>query len=422
METEDEMTPDEPISIRKLLEPFFSANKGAEGIEQNNVLLIGRPWNDKSLKLHVTQDADLIAALNSVYLPPMLYGIWHRVSKDIEFVYTPLSKDGELVKRSFEMFYDGRMIQCEWAKPSKALIQLAFASRPVETEISDTNYRNLLEFQRGMIYRVNRKDSLPAEIGPPLSFWIRNIDWDADKVRRLCQHVNFYMRYYDRETPFILLTEETPEPHEVTLPRYPYGTFPPKLTGFSSNSHMLDLWSITTETFDPFRRFLHSYQILEYFAHYYISAKIKDEVRKLMVRPDAVSHIEEVTTQVIDALTPGLQDDKAKLEGMLRECVEPSAVWQVIEPYRSYFDKPIAFDGGFIQDALINKEDQLTDFVKNWPAKFVAKLEALRNHVAHSRERRHTTNVAPTLSAQERLVPWAAVVLRAAEEVMIYQK
>src|SRR5579871_3256111 len=108
MEKPDEATPQEQISLKVQLEPFFSANKLSEAIEQNDSLLIGRPWNDESLRLRVTQDAmgtGLISSLNSVYLPPTYCGIWHTDTKDMEFIWNPLSKDKDLVGRRFEFHY-----------------------------------------------------------------------------------------------------------------------------------------------------------------------------------------------------------------------------------------------------------------------------------------------------------------------------
>lgn len=407
------------------LDPFFSLNPISEHKEAEGSLLIALPWNDPTVRIAVKQkDEGLIEALNSVYLPPSLCAFWHKDTKDIEFVWLPVTADTELQNRSFEINFEGRIIKCEWDISSERLIKIAEVAMMATFLPEQSNYRNLISFQRALNYRRRHEranEKIPG-ISQPLSFWIRNVDWDQDVITRMCKHVNFYMRYYDTESPIVLIVEEMPKPLYVKTARFPHGNFPSHLNLRSIDPYVLDLWLAAVTVDDPFRKFLHSYQIIEYFSHYYITDKVKEEIRKLLIKPDALNQIDKLTSQVVDAMTFSFVDYQSKLNQLIQECVNPENLWPVADLHRGTFCKPIIFDGGFVQEALIGEKDQMTDFTKAWPATFVKRLDSLRNVLAHAREKRHATGIAPTRSNHDLLRPWADLTLHVASEVIIYHK
>ncbi len=420
MSSSDDIPPETPVSLQTQLDSFFVANSLAEPHLQDDTLQIKLPWNDPSLIIKViSSDNDLIDALNAVFLPPPFCALWHRDTNDIEFIAGFIT-DQDLINRKFDIRYDGQIVTCEWGLPSGRLDIISHAIQPVKAVKTESNYRNIGDIANGIDLQNEHPEI--ETVGRPLSFWLRNVAGSLEDSVRLCQHINFYMRFYDTKTPFINILEESVKQQSTTPARYLRGVFPTSLTGFKIDPYVLDLWFTALKTNDPFRKFLHSYQILEYYGFYFIKNDVTEGVRRILLKPDAISRIDEVTLQVINEMSKNNMEDVHKLRAVLRECIDPSTLWDVVAENRDMFINPINFDGGFILEALITDKATRETFSSNWHDMFGPRLESLRNHIAHAREKRHSTSISPTAANSVRLLPWAILTLRAAEEVMVYPK
>ena len=357
MDTSDGTPPEIPVSTKTKLEPFFVANPSTEAHEQDNKLQIKLPWNDASLIITVEQNnSELVEVLNMLHLPPAFQAIKHLDTNDIEFIAGFIG-DKELISRSFDIHYDNAIIRCEWADPSTRAIAVSRACSAIEAMSTQSDLRNT----QNLISNIEFLRQYPKfnEIGRIQSFWIRNVDKNAQDTVLLCQHINFYMRYFDILSPYITIVEEEPQ-RTIGIPnRYPRGTFPSELTAFKIEAYPVDLWFIATKTTDPLRKFLHSFQILEYYAFYYLKNEIAEAFRKIVLKPGSISRLDEVASQLLELMSKNNMEDGPKLEAIIKEWIDPKALWSVIQAHRDVFMAPINFDGGFVIEALITDK---TDF------------------------------------------------------------
>lgn len=408
-------------SLIERLAPFKESNPKAEVVRVGDRVEIRRPWDDASIMFSIGDgQQDVVDVLNSVYLPPPYSAIWHKDSKDIEFIYTSLPLVSTLIKRSFGFFYQNQEIICEYSPASERLIALSKMSKFTRMETTSA-YRNLHSFQAGIKYRDEGNKPLDG-FGLPTSFWIRNVDWNDEYISELCKHINFYMRYYDRETPCIAMHQNVPDALG-TPDRYVHGAFPSTIRAKSLSPDLLDLIAICGETSDPIRRIMHSYQILEYVAHYYTKNDVFRKIRRLLLSPDAIDRIDSVLEDSIDAITIWVKDDDQRMKAVIKDYIEPDSLWTVIEQYKGVFSQDIIFDGGHSQGALIQPTTTLKDFGNpGWADGFFSKWKTLRNLVVHARESRHNSRISPTEANIELLRPWALLSMTAAEQLIIYRE
>src|SRR5262249_51100245 len=148
----------------------------------------------------------------------------------------------------------------------------------------------------------------------PISFWVRAVNLSEEELPIFARHLNFYMRFFDRESPTILIHEKDLGSRNVpTGARYPQGPFPTTIVGRVIDPYLLALWETATQVPDPFREFLHGYQILEYAAFYHTHEGVIHQVRRVLQSPDVFSRIDQVVHDILDAVAPDRQQDDAKL-------------------------------------------------------------------------------------------------------------
>src|SRR5262249_10205398 len=159
----------------------------------------------------------------------------------------------------------------EWGLASKELLAVASSYR-LEPTVGESIHRNLDPF---LIYffHLKTEPDAAAKMPPPKSFWVRGLmSWEEAKVIELARHINYYAMRFDRQTPHILVHE--PQASTAASPekiiRYPFGdSFPPVIVARQLDSYLLTIWEAARSP-DPFKKFLHAYQILEYVAFYYL--------------------------------------------------------------------------------------------------------------------------------------------------------
>lgn len=408
-------------AIREQLGPFFSNNAEASfttGDTGASQAAIASPWGDASVVLGVrSTDAGLIAALNSVRLPARFSAIWHLDTRDFEVIFTTALADKQLYGRSFTFRYDGSAFLCEFAPASDRLLRIADAFILAET-VSDTNYRNLVNFlPLRMLEQLNQDDT--ASLPPPISFWIRKLDCDENQLVDLASVLNFNMHYFDRRTPRILIHDASP-PKSIqnATSRYPTGSFPPELIGRDLDPYLLSLWSSALSG-SPRLQFLYCYQILEYAAFYYVKEETRQVVRRILVKPESYVNTDEAVRLMVDAISEDRVNDDQKIQNVIQQLVDPQTVWREIELQKSSFSSATLFEGGFQLSAFIEAGWGLNDFSKMWIPKYPFSLRMIRNALVHAREQRMTTVIAPTTANDERLRPWIPAITATAMQVIL---
>lgn len=410
------MTTDhDPIRIQ--LDTFLSNNPEAEYGKDEKGAVIKRPWGDTTIELRIPEKPEeLVAALNKVILPPRFTAIWHSDSQDLEVIWTAVPVDAEIRARSFEFHFRDSCYACNFGDSSQRLLCIADASRPIGPA-NYTSHRNLGSFYS--FVRRSRKEGGSPPQGLPTSYWIRKIQWDENLVIELSHHLNFYMRYFDRRSPTVLVHEDIKDEGKENSLRYPFESFPAKIMSRNLDIYLLRLWESTITTTDPFLRFLYNYQILEYIAFYYIQDEILEKLKRILTAPETPCRPSVASTQILNAVVDSKMTDEQKIQAVIKELVDPEAVWKEIEPHLSYFSMETQFDGGLTIPPLVKSNWTFQDFKIMWAPHFSEALTKLRNALVHARERRMVGVIAPTKANSNRIRPWLGPITMAAMQAMV---
>jgi hypothetical protein len=400
--------PDAPAFLAQ----FLAHNSSARCRQHGDVWEILGPWNDATVSLRVREtDTQLVEALNAVHLPPRFTALWHLDSRHMEVIWTFLPAGSEYPGRRLEFRFKDRIYKCEFAKASDRLMQIATSARPVDSP-SATLYRNLLNLAI---------TPPPPGQWSPVSFWIYEVDWNEDEIVDMVRHLNFYMKYFDRVSPHILIHEEPrAAPLSSTPVRFIAGSFPEAIAARQLDPHLLGLWESTLEAADIFRRFLYNYQILEYAAFYHVREGVFQTIKRVISSPDAPTRVSDAARQILDAVVDYRVDDETKLVEVVRQIVDPVILWSEIEANRDFFSRDLEFAGGFALTGLIRTGWGLEDFKAAWIPKFPDSLRWLRNGLVHAREARVVKTIMHTRENYEKLRPWASLASLAANQVMVF--
>jgi hypothetical protein len=402
----------------------FEANNPEVALsEDGSAFVIDKPWADDTVSIRVPREAStLIDAINAIRLPPRLTAIWHLDTRDLEFIFGPLRITDALRQRNFTVVYKGQQYECGYGDASDRLELIGGASRPVGPP-SATEHRNIAAFRTfGRMKRLAEESGRPFEMRQT-TFWIRNVLLSETDIPDLARHLNFYMFYFDRQSPRISLHEESlPRAQRQKLNRYPFGPFPKTIAATSLDPYLLALWDTATTAPDPIRRFLYSYQILEYGAFYFVRDDMTRAVRRLLAAPDLTDRLDEVSRQVLDLIADDKASDEAKLVSLVQQTVDPAYIWSEIEPRAELFAESTVFEGGLTLPALIKQGWSLDDFKTAWIPKLPDALRRLRNGVVHAREQRQSKCVMPSRTNQALMLPWSAVALATANQVVVYAR
>ena len=355
-------------------------------------------------------------------LPPRFTAIWHEGTREFEVIYTVLTKGNYLLDRRFDFRFKGICYHCSFEASSERLRSIARKARPSGNP-SGSDFRNLQLYYRFEHALEERPDAAFVKDGRPTSFWIRGIDdYDDDRIGDLVRHLNFYMSYFDKDTPVILIHEEAVASNKAdALHPSPIGYFPETLSGQDIDQHLLILWE-SARIGDPFLRFIHYYQILEYAGFYYVKDQVRREVERAIAAPDAMARPEKVAEQVLDAISEEKRTDEQKINAMIEECVDLQEMWDVLDGSLADFSKEVKLDGGFILPALVSASTGREDFVQSWNRQFPGALHRVRNALVHARESRQSTMIAPTTANHARLFPWLLPLSQTAARVMLYSR
>jgi hypothetical protein len=250
------------------------------------------------------------------------------------------------------------------------------------------------------------------------SFWISGLDWDESEVLNICQHLNFYIRYCDPTAPIVIFHE----PEEVPIPTTTtalFDTFPTVLSGRQLDPFLLKLWESTVGA-DPFRKYLHYYQILEYASFYFLKDDAVLKIKKILAAPDLPCRSAEAARAILEMSAETQMSDEQKLVQVVQRFAEPANVWKAISANLTFFSTAIEFEGGFTLEPLVRTGWKLDDFKAAWIPSYPDKLRLIRNAMVHAREKRMARVILPTAKNYQRLRMWIQPLQTTAMEVMMY--
>lgn len=233
--------------VRQELEPFFkrhpSSSLGRVHKGDETLLAISSPWGDPTLVTLVGDKPDELArVLNEVHLPERLSAVWHLDSKDLEVIWTAYKlsdSQRELIDRSFTFQFRKRSFECEFGSSSDRLLAIAAATVP-GTNPSGTFFRNLTSFRAWA--ESDQEERRLGFLDKPRSFWIKGADLTETQLLELIEHINFYMTYFDSNSPSVLvhhLDEGGAKPKK----RYVRGKFPKRISARVLDENLLSFWA-----------------------------------------------------------------------------------------------------------------------------------------------------------------------------------
>lgn len=416
-----ELTEDTAKLLTDKLDYFFKINPAARLESGKERFFIANPWDDDTVTFEVDpNDEGLIDALNNLILPPNLSAVYHIDTQIFEFIFRVEKEDDPMWSRNFEFIFNGNTFPCKYGKSSERLMHLARVSQ-LKQAPSPTEHRNL---------RMHRDYCDPAQISPaavryfekrkPMSFFLGPIKVEnTDHILNLARHLNFYMYFFDRETPQIVIhrpADIAANFNETTQEN----VFPTSIIGAEIDTYMLDLWTSASIAGGRLA-FLYYYQMLEYAAFYFIEDQVKLRVEKILRQPNILSSMDTCLAQVVDEIVDYKLSDEAKLTAVVKRTTDPNKVWTVIEQYKSEFIQSLSFDGGFTIEPFIKESWSADDFATMWIPKLPDKLRHIRNALVHSRESRMGQVIAPTRANSARIMPWVKVIEEIACQVAIFR-
>jgi hypothetical protein len=408
------------VAAQALLQPFLDNNtlSAVDEIDvdgETKILAIKAPWGEESFVLHLSNEAEQLAqALNHVFLPERLTAVYHRDTKDLEFIWTArkLSQNWEEVDdRRFDFVRGDRTYRCEFARSSERVVRIAKHFTPVLSG-APVGYRNMISF-----HAWNHLEPTDARRGEPRSFWIRNVDWNEDDILDLVSHLNFYMTYYDHLSPTIVVHSPKSAQIAAARSRYVHGPFPSRIDSKPLDDVLLLTWEASRDG-DAARKYLYSYRVIEFASYSYMEISARTEVRRLLAAPHALHDIRVVADAVAAAVQKAKLDDVAKFNAVLADIVSPNLIWAEICRNLPAFTEKVLFDGGYELQRLMAPGARETDFSMKL---FGDTLRAIRNALAHGRDQRSAQVIAPTIRNFELLAPWASVASVAAGEIILYR-
>ena len=409
-----------------MLKPFLANNSGitvrALNLSGTSYAVLYNLWSDPSVAAVVPQtNTDLIKALNNVYLPPRYSAIYHKRTRKLEVIWTAYALPEEhrdTVGRQFDLTVNGVERHCQFGPSSNRLLTIAAASAPIG--VSDTDFRNLRSF---LSYsEKTEEDEKLGTFGDPISFWIENVTWDDEEILSLVRHVNFYLRYYDAESPFIVI--HPLKPGVTVNPRTRYFDavgFPAKIDSPDLDPSLLVLWGASFGTTRS-ANFLNFFRIIEYVAFQFTQERARAEIRDIIKRPHVRADVDRATREVLLVMRSlNRQREQDRIRTFIAETISPNLIWREVSQNEEFFRQPTTFEGGLVIDALIGPKDTEETFLKAGVERFAGAIIDIRNAMAHGKDTVSHKTMLPTSYNFDLLDPWINLVSVAAGQVVLFE-
>jgi len=401
-----------------MLENFQNNNSTVLIENKGETVLISNAWEDNSLEL-VIRTADL-SYLEDIVLYKEFAAIYFKSSKTFEFIFDVIDKNSEVIGRNFKFSFKGNQYRAEYKAPTK-VFEIIAKSFLKKTDESVSDYRNLKRFKKYYDYLETKEDKSKISNYTPVNFFIQGDSLSlltTSELISLFKHVNFYMNYYDRNTPFIVIFDEdkmytSDEHNNPTL------AFPKEINICQIDNTLLDLFQ-TAKTANSVRlKYLFYYQVLEYCSYYYLKDELRHKLKMIVKQPDLVSDSDKYVQKLIDELKDSIKNDRDELqmERVITSYCNYDDIKNELLANGDFFTKELQFDGGFILKKLFNKVEDINNPPTDILTSIRARIDKLRNVMVHVRESRENKVILPTRHNTDLLIPYMFLIRRIAEVV-----
>ena len=394
-------------------------NPPIEIVEETEHININSMWEDNSFMCRLERKTDFSLFAN-VKFPKELSAIFHKNGDpSLEFIYFPLKKGDAIIERNFTFYYKNKEFRASFKEPTKLFQIIANGFRRLTD--SDTFYRNLTNFYD--FYRKEKPKNMQSfyENRIPINFFIEGDFSEIEKdFISFAKYVNFYMNYFDRKTPRLIIHEKE-EIEEYNLPcNYAKNKdFPKTITFFDIDPVLIDLFYVARETDNVRQKFIFYFQVLEYCAYYHLNDDLKKRLKNIIKTPDLLNSPNKYSSLLIEEFKDHFKqnDDSKKLDCLLKEFCDWNDIKNEIECNKEYFSKELEFDGGFIIKALISEKNTTDLEPSNIIKSIKDNVEKIRNVLVHIRESRENKVIFPTNKNNGLLIPYLYLVQRLAETI-----
>lgn len=431
----------ELLEINKImnlhLEQLVTNNPSVEIIEDEEFYNLKNLWTDETFSFKYPKDTDF-SDLEEIELPNELSAIFHKKTQTLEFIYAPLLETVPLLARKTSFFYNGLEFKSEFKEPTNSLIFLSNGFEELEPD-GESNYRNLRQFRD--YYREDQQTSQMKtfyEDKKPFCFFISG---DFKKIKNefipFCKHINVYLRFFDRKAPIISIINIEPKIEDFTIPcKSNEVDYPSSIATNTIDPVALDLLHIANETGNPRLKYLFHYQVLEYFAYYYLDEELKRKLSNILKNPDILHNYGNYSKIIIEELKDYTNNnsDKHKLTKLISDYLTVDDILNEIKSNLKFFSTDIEFDGHFKLPALITDIkifDKIYSEAKETKEKRKEKekikqdlintisdrIERIRNVLVHIRESRENKVIYPTKNNNTKLLPYLYLVRRMSEVI-----
>lgn len=414
---------------------FLKNNPGAKIVQLGKPTgkkyhVIDRPWEDDSVGFlipgNAAKRAQFAAAMEALILPQRLSALYHLDRKEVEVIFTARKVSAALTAlkgRKFDFHFRGKQFECEFTKSSDRLLVLA--EHAVYPQNSDTSYRNLQTFSQYVAMNEPEGKKLKKAIGDqfdePLSFFVRNIDWEEEATIEILRHVSFYLTYYDTKSPYILIWPPS-EPSSVNARvRYINGTgFPASINSRELNPSLLAFWYAAFEA-DPDAKFLFYYRIIEFVSSYYLKNDKLRKVTRILTAPDLASRVDGAIDDLVALIREDKPDTFQRFQSVVTELADRQAVWNEICENPHAFTQELDFDGGFKLAKLLEDTSDISKLSPAVLTTIASNFIYIRNALAHGGEAQAGKLILPTARNLKLLLPWVHLITTVAGQVVLFE-
>ena len=382
-------------------------------------LAIFDAWDDTSIAFTVPDDDNaFVEALSAIYLPPRYAAIHHPDLKKLEVIWTAFKLDPpqeEIKGREFTFRLNRVTHRCSFARSSDRLLEIA--KHHVPLRVSETNYRNLRSF-RG--YFEKDRENNPDAFAEPTSFWIDNVTWEDTEILKLVRHINFYLRYYDSESPIISINPAKSTETINPKARYVGDGFPKRIVSKELEASLLVFYSASFDS-NSAANFLNLYRIIEFVSYGHMHDTLRKQIRTVLNRPSALDDIERSSTELLLMLREAkLEREQDALGRMLVEILPVERLWREVCENKAFFARALRFEGDLELTPLISEKDTLDTFIPHGVSNFAKLITSIRNGLAHGKDSKSAKSILPTSRNFELLTPWTHLIALAAGEVVLH--
>jgi hypothetical protein len=402
-------------ATQRKLNTFLTNNPYSAVELLDKFLVLSKPWNDESLILVLSRKArgKTIGVLNNLILPPKFTAIYHIDTNTMEYIYTRLKPDHPITSRQFIFNLDNKQYSCKFDKASERLMTLV--DNYARARDSRTDFRNLIYLEEADV----EEESTSAGM-VPFSFYVSGFQkYDENEILEVSKYLNFFMQYYDRRSPIILIHSLAEYPETLPLLEFIEGGFPNTISTRRKDPFLMDLILAACDVGSRLQ-FIYCYQLLEYAAFYYVDDEIRRELTQIVSAPDIHSNPEKYVARVLETTSDIRLDDEAKVNRLIKTTCKPEVIYNEIEHNKSYFCKQTEFEGGFTIEPFISEDTTLESFSAMWHPKTADTLRFIRNALVHGREKRFGRVISPTAKNDILIRPWCCIARRIAEQVVLF--